>query len=69
MHGSMSVSQNKIDVFDVHITTDSMCLYWIASPNRTIQMLTTTIFNGNFKWKVKREVPTVQDEKTIVSIP
>lgn len=67
VHGSMPVSQNKIDVFDVHIMSDSMHLYWIASPNRTIQMLATTTFNGNFKWKVKREIMAVQEEKTIVS--
>lgn len=68
VHGSMPVSLNKIDVFDVHILPDAMHLYWIASPNRTIQKLITTTFNGNFKWKSKREITTLQEEKTIVSI-
>lgn len=68
VHGVLPVSKNKIDVFDVHILPESIDLYWIASPNRTVQKMSTTMFNSNFKWKVKRETPSVQAETTIVSI-
>lgn len=69
VHGLMPVSKNKIDVFDVLITPDLTHLYWIASPNRTIQTMATATFNSNFKWKVKRDmsIGVVQEEKIIVS--
>lgn len=66
VHGLIPVSKNKIDVFDVRILPDTIFLYWISSPDRTIQKLTTTTFNSNFKRKAKRATPVEQEAITIV---
>lgn len=65
VHGRIPVSKNKIDVFDVRILSDTIYLYWITTPIRTIQKLTTTAFNSNFKRKAKRAAE--QEAVTIVS--
>lgn len=66
VHGRIPVSKSKIDVFDVHILPDVIYLYWITTPNRSIQKLTTTTFNSNFKRKSKRAAE--QEAITIVRI-
>lgn len=65
VHGRIPVSKNKIDVFDVRILPDTIFLYWITTPNRLIQKLTTTTFSSSFKRKAKRAIE--QEAKTIVS--
>lgn len=65
VHGRIPVSKNKIDVFDVRILPDTIFLYWITTPNRYIQKLTTTAFSSNFKRKSKRAIE--QEAITIVS--
>lgn len=54
VHGRMSVSRSKIDTFDVRILPDMIHLYWITTPNKSIQKLTTTTLSSNFKRKAKR---------------
>lgn len=65
VHGRIPVSKNKIDVFDVRILPDTIFLYWITTPNRYVQKLTTTAFSSNFKRKTKRAIE--QEAITIVS--
>lgn len=65
VHGRIPVSKNKIDVFDVRIQPDIIYLFWITTPIRSIQKLTTTAFNSNFKRKVKRAAE--QDAITIAA--
>lgn len=65
VHGRIPVSKNKIDVFDVRILPDTIFLYWITTPNRLVQKLTTTTFSSSFKRKAKRAIE--QEAKTIVS--
>lgn len=64
VHGRISVAKNKIDVFDVRILPDTIYVYWITTPNKSIQQLVTTTFNSNFKRKAKRA--TEQEPATIV---
>lgn len=64
VHGRIPVSKNKIDVFDVRILPDTIFLYWITTPKRYIQKLTTTAFSSNFKRKTKRAIE--QEALTIV---
>lgn len=66
VHGLIPISKNKIDVFDVRILPDTIFLYWISTPNRVIQKLTTTAFSSNFKRKSKRSA-NEQEAVTIVS--
>lgn len=65
VHGRIPVSKSKIDVFDVRILPDIIFLYWITTPNRSIQKLTTTTFNSNFKRKTRA---AEQEAVTIVSL-
>lgn len=68
VHGLIPISKNKIDVFDVRILPDTIFLYYISVPNRTIQKLTTTAFSSNFKRKSKRATTSAEQEPiTIVS--
>lgn len=64
VHGRIPLAKNKIDVFDVRILPDKIYLYWITTPNKSIQQLVTTTFNSNFKRKAKRA--TEQEPATIV---
>lgn len=64
VHGRIPVSKSKVDVFDVRILPDIIFLYWITTPNRSIQMLTTTALNNSF---VRKTRATEQEAVTIVS--
>lgn len=68
VHGRIPVSKSKIDVFDVRILPDIIYLYWITTPDRRIQKLTTTTFNSNFKLFQKTKRAVEQEAITIVSI-
>ncbi|XP_031616659.1 prolow-density lipoprotein receptor-related protein 1 isoform X3 [Contarinia nasturtii] len=65
IHGRITLSKSKIDVFDAQILSDTIHLYWITTPNRIIQKLATTTFNSNFKRKTKRSAE--QEATTIIT--
>lgn len=64
IHGFVTVSTKKIDVFDTLITNSSIELYWIDSYNKQIQKLVMKTFN----LKAKRTIRSMSEEaETIVS--
>lgn len=65
VHGRIPASKDKIETFDVRILPDTIFLYWISTPIRKIQKLTTTAFSSSFKHKAKRMID--QEEVSIVS--